>query len=65
MEYNAVVNKKDLQKFEQIAKDSEKHARLAIKKSNLLQTALSYMDYKLGKVKEYSSAKQLFQKLKI
>lgn len=60
-----VVNKKDFKKIEKIASDSEKHARLAIKKSNQVQTLLSYMEYKAGKAREFKTAKELFKRLKI
>ncbi len=65
MIYNAIVNKKDIKKFEKIAIESEKHARLAIKKSDQLHAILSLFEYKSGKKQEHLSIDSLFKKLKI
>lgn len=50
---------KEIKKAEKIASESARYARKAIQKSDELQTYLSILEYKAGKVKEYSSVQAI------
>lgn len=54
-----------IKKIEKMAHESSVFARKALKKSNELQTFLSLLEYKSGKVNPYRSIDELFKKLRI
>lgn len=54
-----------IKKIERLAKESSEFAQKAIKKSNELQTFLSLIEYKSGKIRRYNSVDELFKKLGI
>ena len=54
-----------IKKIEKIANESAKYARHALRKSSELQTLLSLMDYKSGRVIGHTSVEQIFRRLKI
>ncbi len=54
-----------IKKIERLAKESSEFAQKAIKKSNELQTFLSLIEYKSGKIRRHDSVDELFKKLGI
>jgi len=52
-----------LKKLEKTATESLSLARRAFRKSNEIETLLSYLQYKAGNVRAYNSVDELFKKL--
>jgi len=46
----------ELKKIERLAEESRRYAHKSLQKSRELEVYLSILDYKAGRVKEYSSA---------
>ena len=55
----------ELQKIEKLAAKSADFAKKALRKSNELETYLSLLEYRAGKVKKHASVNALFKKLKL
>ena len=54
-----------MKKVEKMAEQSAMYARKSLAKSDELYAMLSLLEAKAGKVRRYSSAAQLFRKLKL
>ena len=56
---------KEIRKIEKMANESLKYAHRSLAKSNEVQTILSLLEAKSGKVKRFTSVNAAFKKLKI
>jgi hypothetical protein len=55
----------DTKRIEKIARQSAELARKSLQKSDELETYLSLLEYRAGKVRRHKSVRDLFRKLKL